>query len=146
MEAYFFDVWEMMQTLTQFADTNTANSRIPWKFKSGEPASAFRIKLAQFKNSLVANILALNVETLGITCIDVLPKLNEIAIGDLDDRSIKFADGNFSVIIGIAIGLILCVFEVEIRQVIEGQIYDCSGLAVHLEENSFLLEVQDVVI
>ena len=76
----------------------------------------------------------------------MLPKLNEIAIGDLDDGSIKFADGNFSVIIGIVAGLVLCVFKVEIRQVIEGQVDDCPWLAVHLEENSFLLEVQDVVI
>ena len=120
MEAYLFDVWEMMQTLTQFADTDSTNSWIPWKFKSGEATSPFRIKLAQFKNSLVTDILTLNVETLGVTCINVLPKLNEIAVGDLDNRSIKFTDGNFSVIIGIVVGLILCIFEVEVWQVIEG--------------------------
>ena len=120
MEAYLFDIWEMVQTLTQFTDTHSTNSWIPWKFKSSKATSTFRIKLAQFQNSLVANILALNVETLGITCIDMLPKLNEIAIGDLDNGSIKFTDGNFSVIIGIVVGLVLCIFEVEIRQVIEG--------------------------
>ena len=146
MEAYLFDVWEMVQTLTQFTDTHSTNSWIPWKFKSGKATPPFRIKLAQFQNSLVANILALNVETLGITCIDMLPKLNEIAIGYLYDWSIKFTNSNFTVIIGIVVSLILCVFKVEIRQVIEGQVDDCPWLAVHLEENSFLLEVQDVVI